>query len=108
MKEKKICVICKKEFTPLILKQQTCGKKECRYAYQLEKQKQKYWKNRTRKNKPIDKEWIDSDLVRKFSVTFFIINKKWYWEAIGDNGSKLSNGPFDSIREAKEDYEGAI
>lgn len=48
------------------------------------------------------------DYKRVFSVDFVKKGDKWYWKAVGDNESRLENGPFDTINDARKDYHEAI
>lgn len=110
MKKAQKCPICKELFIPHSCRQITCGKIKCQKTRLLARMKEQYKQNKhLRKLMPKKKkEIMIPENPRVFSVTYSIIDEKWYWEAVADNGSKLANGPFDSIKEAKKDYEQAI
>lgn len=106
LKPKK-CVICKKIFQPFTCRQQQCGDPKCAKEYLNLKARQQYYKAKKEKKKI--KRVLSEDIVRKFYVFFFINpDGTWYWEATGDNGCKLTNGNFNSLREARKDYQEAI
>ena len=104
--EPKPCCICKELFQPFNSLQKTCGKEACPKVYDNEKAKESYHQRKEEERK-IHK-YLSPDKPRRFQVEFYTIEEKWYWKAIGDNGSKLSNGPFCTIEKAKKDYESAI
>lgn len=102
----KACKICKELFQPWTSRQKVCEKPECRRIYGNQKQLEKY--HRLKKEKKKIKTLPFIDYKREFSVDFVKRDDKWYWKAVGDNESRLENGPFDTINDARKDYHEAI
>ena len=103
------CVICSDIFHPLTCQQVTCGKPDCKKAYQLLKSKEHYYKTRRLKKKSkYISDFVEPDKPRTFTLNLYMKESKWYWKAIADNGSCLENGPFETMALARKDYNKAI
>lgn len=102
----KPCCICQELFQPFTRKQKTCGKPKCRRQYENEKSKE-YYHRKKEEQKDIHR-YLTPDKPRRFHVDYLFVKGEWFWNAVGDNGCKLSNGPFETIEMARKDYESAI
>lgn len=102
--EPRPCEICQELFQPYTCRQRICGKPECKKEYDIQQSQIFYNKLREREK---DREDLRPELRRQFKVFYTKDKNKWYWRAIGDNGSVLENGPFSTRKEAKQDFQEA-
>lgn len=99
------CEICQEIFQPYTCRQKICGKKECQREYDIIQARKFYYKAKEREKDR--NNYINEDLHRVFTVTYRKQGEKWFWKAVADNGSVLENGPFETRKQAKEDFQDA-